>query len=149
MDFGGLENHASQRKEGLIGTNEQNEGICMNKKRIMLVDDDASFTGMLKVALRDFDVCVENNPLHAVETALRFKPDLIFLDVVMPGADGGTVAARLKGEPLLSTIPIVFLTSLVTRKRAAAMKEISGYEMIAKPVPLKRIIDCIRKHLRA
>jgi len=121
----------------------------MNKKRILLVDDESGFTTILKLSLPGFDVCAENNPLQALETARKFKPDMIFLDVIMPEADGGTIAAQFKEDPILAKIPIIFLTAIVSGKEAASKQEIGGYEFLAKPVSRDQIVECIKKHLGA
>jgi CheY-like chemotaxis protein len=119
----------------------------MNKKRIMLVDDEEAFTTFLKMSLPGFEVCVENNPLQAIETARRFRPDLIFLDIVMPGADGGTIAAQFNEDSELRRIPIVFLTAIISEKEAASRQPACGYEFLAKPVTREQILVCIDKHL--
>jgi len=116
----------------------------MNKKRILLVDDDRVFTTILKLNLRAFDVCVENSPLRAVETALNFKPDLVFLDIVMPDADGGNIAAQFKRDPILGRIPIVFVTATVSR---TSKQEFCACEFLTKPVGREQILDCITRHL--
>ena len=92
----------------------------MNKKKILLIDDEASNTRPMKVNLDRtgrYTVQTENNALHALETARQFKPDLIFLDVMMPDMDGGQVAAQMEIDPALKNVPIVFLTAIVTKKR--------------------------------
>jgi len=119
----------------------------MNKKRILLVDDEAGFTNILKMGLSGFDVCVEDNPLQAIETARRFRPDLIFLDVVMPDADGGTIAAQFAEDPVLGRIPILFLSAIISGKEAASGHQFIGHEFVAKPASLEHILDCIKKHL--
>ena len=62
----------------------------MSKKRIMLVDDESGFTRLLHLVLPTYDICEVNDPALVLETARKFKPELIFLDVIMPGMDGGT-----------------------------------------------------------
>ena len=121
----------------------------MSKKRILLVDDEPGFTNILKLVLKGFDVAVQNNPLLAIETAREFKPDIIFLDVIMPDLDGGAVAAQLREDPELCKIPIVFLTAIVSGSEAADRQTIGGYDFLAKPVGRDQIIACVTKHLGA
>ena len=116
----------------------------MSKKRILLVDDESGFTRLLRLTLPAYEIREENNPLKAVQTAKEFKPDMIFLDVIMPEADGGTVAAQMKEEPTLKNVPIVFLTAIVSK---IDRHEIGGYEFLAKPVSREQVDECIRKHL--
>lgn len=119
----------------------------MSKKRILLIDDESGFTNILRLSLPAYDVVAENNPLRAVETARRFKPDIIFLDVIMPDKDGGAVAAELKEDPALANVPVIFLTAIVSDKDTKPGSLIGGYEFLAKPVSRDHIVDCVRKHL--
>ena len=119
----------------------------MNKKRILLIDDESGFTNILRLSLPAYEVCAENNPLRAVETARKFKPDIIFLDVIMPDMDGGAVAAELKEDASLTNVPIVFLTAIVSEKDTKTGSLIGGFEFLAKPVSRDQIVECVRKHL--
>ena len=117
----------------------------MSKKRIMLVDDEVGFTRLLHLVLPAYEICEVNDSTRTLETARTFKPDLIFLDVIMPEADGGTVAALLRADPALRHVPIVFLTAIVSEKEGGHM--IGGFPFISKPVSLQAITECIDKHL--
>ena len=119
----------------------------MSKKRILLVDDESGFTRLLRLTLPAYDIREENNPLKAVQTAKEFKPDMIFLDVIMPDADGGTIAAQIKEEPSLRNVPIVFLTAIVSKDEAKSSQQIGGCEFLAKPVSRDQVDECIRRHL--
>src|ERR1700735_1286857 len=99
----------------------------MKKKRILVVDDESGFTHLLKLVLPIYEVREENNPTRAVEVAREFKPDLILLDLIMPEMDGGTLAAKIREEPLLRFVPIVFLTAIVSPKEAETRKTLDGY----------------------
>jgi putative two-component system response regulator len=119
----------------------------MSKKKILLVDDESGFTRLLRLTLPAYEIREENNPLKAVQTAQDFKPDMIFLDVIMPEADGGTIAAQMKEDPVLRHVPIVFLTAIVSKDEAKDRQEIGGCEFLAKPVSRDQIAACIMKHL--
>jgi CheY-like chemotaxis protein len=118
------------------------------KPRILLVDDEESFTRVTKLTLTEFDIQVENDPVRALESAREFRPDLILLDVMMPNFDGGDVAAQIKGDAELADVPIVFLTALVTHKENKRRPNMGGYPFIAKPVTPERLVQGIREHLR-
>ena len=110
----------------------------MSKKRILLVDDESGFTRLLHLTLPQYEICEENNALKAIQTARKFKPDMIFLDVIMPDADGGTIAAQMQEDPLLRGIPIVFLTAKVQRQEMAAYDKSEAAGVISKPFdPMK------------
>lgn len=122
----------------------------MGKKRILLVDDEAIITRTLKLYLEGtgrYEVRAVNEGAAAVPTAREFRPDLILLDVVMPGVDGGDVAAEIKADAALKDTPIVFLTALVKKKEVnASGGDIGGHPFIAKPLEPEKIVEVIEKH---
>jgi two-component system, OmpR family, response regulator len=122
-----------------------------SKKRILVVDDEAGFTRLLKLNLEQtgsYEVLAENAPDRAVSSARRFKPDLILLDVMMPEMDGGTLAAALRASPSLELVPIVFLTAAVKKEEVVSHRgQIGGFPFIAKPVDLGELVKCIEEHL--
>lgn len=121
-------------------------------KRILVVDDEPGITRLMKLNLEHtglFEVETENCARNAVATAERFQPDLILLDVMMPGLDGGSLAGTLQVHPKLKDVPIVFLTATVTRKEVSArLGIVGGLPFLAKPVHLKEVLACLRYHLR-
>ena len=120
-----------------------------NKPRVLLVDDEESFTRVTQMTLTDYDIRVENDSARALQSARDFKPDLVLLDIMMPNLDGGDVAAQLRADAALKDVPIVFLTALVTQKENARRPVMGGYPFIAKPVTPDRLAETIRKHLSA
>lgn len=115
------------------------------------MDDEPSVTRALKLSLQcsgDYEVHTENDPANALAAARSFLPDLILLDVIMPGEDGGDVAARLLADPLLRDIPVIFLTALVTNSETDGheIKE-GGHLFLAKPVDFGELKKSIEDHL--
>src|SRR5438105_5143137 len=95
--------------------------VDKGKRRILIVDDDANSTRLVKILLErsgPYLVMEENDATNAHHSARNFKPDVIFLDVMMPKTDGGEVAAQIQADPELHDTPIIFLTALVTRAEA-------------------------------
>lgn len=120
----------------------------MKKKKILVIDDEAGFTRLLKFVLKHYEIREENDPLKALETAQEFKPDLILLDVIMPGLDGGELAAKIKGDASLQRTPIIFLTAVVSPREAGkTSKVIGGFPFLAKPVSPEALERCIAEHL--
>lgn len=119
----------------------------MEKRRILLIDDEKGLTRLVKMALPQYEVREVNDPRLAVEAARAFQPDLILLDVVMPSLDGGDVAAQFKADEMLARIPVVFLTGIVSPKQGNDEQSIGGYSFIAKPVSREKLVQCIEKHL--
>lgn len=121
------------------------------KKKILMVDDEVGFVNMMKLYLEKigaYEVKVESNPFKAIDVAKEFKPDMIFLDVVMPGIDGGELVKRFGYEDSLKNVPIVFLTAIVNPGETAdANGIIGGHDFLAKPVSGEQIIKSVEEHL--
>ncbi len=120
----------------------------MARKKILVIDDEVGFTRLLKLVLRRYEILEENNSRRALETARFFRPDLILLDVIMPGLDGGNLAAAFQEDPLLKRVPLVFLTAVVSPSEAGEKpKVIGGIPFLAKPISPVALEQCIEEHL--
>jgi len=118
------------------------------KKRIFVVDDESGFTRLLKLTLEHtghYIVKEENDGTQAWLAAREFRPDIIFLDIVMPKIDGGDVAQQIRSDPMLARIPIIFLTAIVSQTESKS--EIGGFPFMSKPVSLEAITRCITEHI--
>jgi CheY-like chemotaxis protein len=118
-------------------------------RKILLVDDEAGFTQLLKMNLEKggrYEVCIENDSTKAISVARSFLPDVILLDVVMPGMDGGDVQAALQSDRTLSRVPILMLTALVdsTELSEGGVAQAGSQMFLPKPVNLAllfRVLD--------
>ena len=121
------------------------------KKRILAVDDRPNNTRLVKLYLEqtnEYVVREENDAKSALSAAEQFHPHLILLDVMMPGMDGGELAAAFRASPRLKTVPIVFLTASITKEEVSASGgHVGGNSFLAKPVVLKEMVACIKHHL--
>lgn len=121
-------------------------------RRILIVDNDKNTTHLVKILLEKtgrYLVFEENDSTRAHQTARNFRPDLIFLDVVMPERDGGEIAAQIQADSDLQNTPIIFLTALVTRAEARTGLHIDGHPFLAKPIDIQELINTIEGHLLA
>ncbi len=121
-------------------------------KKVLLVDDEAGFTELLKMNLEksgDYEVKIENDSTSAHLTAKDFKPDIILLDVVMPGMDGGDVQAQMEGDPELRNVPVVMLTALVDSAELSegAVAQSGSVTVLPKPVDLDLLLRVIEENL--
>lgn len=124
----------------------------MIKKRILVIDDEAGFTKLLKFNLErtgKYEVREENNALRAAQSARIFRPDLILLDIVMPGMDGGDVVAELRRHSETANIPVVMLTALVARNEVSrhSVAEAGELIMLGKPIDMVTLVHCIEEQL--
>jgi len=108
------------------------------KRRILIVDNDRNSIHVVKILLERtgrYLVLEENDA------------DLILLDIVMPGTDGGEIAAQIQGDPELHRTPIIFLTALVTKAEAKTGLRIQGHPFLAKPINIPELIKGIEENL--
>jgi len=126
----------------------------MKKARIKLlvVDDDPGTIRLLEKTLQShgFDVIAAENGKKALKMAKEQLPDLVILDVLMPGFSGGEVAQALLKDSLTSSIPIVFI-SVILNKKGKKEIEIDGspFMAIAKPIYQPELLSAIRKSLKS
>lgn len=80
---------------------------------ILVIDDDELVSRTLQRALKmyGYHVMVANSGTEGLQLARRHKPDLFILDIMMPGADGYQVCRQIRGDPMLSDLPVLFLTA--------------------------------------
>jgi DNA-binding response OmpR family regulator len=120
-------------------------------RRILVVDDDTHATRMVKWALERtgrYEARELNDPTQVLNAAREFKPDLILLDVCMPGREGCEVAFQIRADAEFQSTPIVFLTSLVSEQEAVGDGTSAGaFHFVAKPARVQRMITCIEKSL--
>ena len=137
----------ARRERNLLPYSTERANGVVNKAKVLIVDDDATASRLLAVGLEKtgaFQVKVENISTNAFATARAFVPDIILLDVCMPGVDGCDVAFQIQSDPFLRSIPIVFLTSLVSRNES---RMLDGSDYLAKPTNLREVVTCIDRHL--
>ena len=119
------------------------------KKKVLLVDDEKSFTNLLHLNLEqtgNYEVQVVNWSEDALATARAFKPDIMLLDIIMPRMPGGNVVAQFEADSEMKDLPIVFFTAAVQRSRLEEMDGIiSGRPCLAKPASLEEIVAMIEK----
>jgi CheY-like chemotaxis protein len=135
----------------LASANHEERNMNKEKKRILVVDDEPSITRLLKLNLEqtgDYEVATENVSRAALATAEQFEPDLMLLDVMMPGMDGGSLATALQAKPKLKGVPIVFVTAAVTREELRQRRGlVGGQPFLAKPVNLQEVLACVQQQL--
>ena len=124
----------------------------MRKPRILVIDDNANATRVAKLTIERsgrYEARELNDPTQALDVAQEFRPDLILLDVCMPGVEGSELAEKIHGTAFLADVPIVFLTCLVTPSEAGKSGRvvIGHHEYMAKPVRSDQLIACIQNTL--
>lgn len=110
-------------------------------KKVLLIDDDADVRRIGSMSLRKlggFEVLLAASGAEGLVTAEQSQPDLILLDVIMPGLDGIVTIAELKKSPMAKAIPVILMTSLKEMMPVEKAKDIGALGVIYKPIdPLK------------
>ncbi|MBF0337506.1 MAG: response regulator [Nitrospirae bacterium] len=118
------------------------------KEKILIVDDAPSNIEITNDALQDvYTTYFATNARDAFEIALSVKPDLILLDIIMPEVSGYELCRRLKGEPSLVDVPIIFLTSMDQRDDEAIGLKLGAVDYISKPVNPDVVRLRVKNHL--
>ncbi|MBB1295510.1 EAL domain-containing protein [Pseudoalteromonas sp. SR41-4] len=116
---------------------------------ILLVDDDASQITILNKALNAIgQVFFEQNGLDALEQATKIRPDVILLDIDMPGMNGHQVLAQLKNNESTCNIPVIFITSYDSVEDQLLCLREGAVDFIAKPLQPDVVAARVRTHLK-
>lgn len=122
-----------------------------DQKTVLLVDDTPASIKVLNSALKEkYRTLVATSGAKALEIAARVPhPDLILLDIMMPGMDGFEVCERLKEEPETRDIPIIFLSgknNIDDRSRGLALGAI---DFLDKPIDVSMVCTWVTQHLKS
>jgi putative two-component system response regulator len=115
---------------------------------VLVVDDTESNIDMLVDALSgDYDVSVAMDGESALEIVAEEPPDLIVLDIMMPGMDGYEVCEKLKSDNKTKDIPIIFLSGATDEGSKAKALELGAVDYITKPIDRNLVLSTLHKHL--
>jgi len=120
-----------------------------SRESILVVDDVPANLGVLLEFLggAGFEVLVAEDGMGALEQLRFSQPDIILLDVLMPGMDGLEVCRRLKQEPGTRDIPVIFMTALTETVDKVAGFAAGGVDYVTKPVQPEEVLARVRAHL--
>ena len=123
----------------------------MDRKTILIVDDEPDVLKLLgeRLTKAGYHVLRASNGKDAIETASKQSPDLVILDIAMPGMDGSEVATVLRSGETTKDIPILFLTCLFTKQEEKACGHLLGQNFfIAKPYDVQELLSEIDKRVK-
>lgn len=118
--------------------------------KILIVDDEPLVARSVSRVLEDagFTVEIANNGEEALEQMLRERPALVVLDIIMPGMDGIEVCRRVRADPFLARLPILFLTAKGRSQDIAAGLDAGGDDYLTKPFDVVELPARARALLR-
>ncbi len=122
---------------------------ALHGQTILMVDDTPANLGVLAHVLEEhgLTVVVAQDGEEAIARAMRVRPDLILLDVMMPGVGGFETCRRLKAHPELSNIPVIFMTALAENSDKLRGFEVGGVDYVTKPFQIEEVLARINTHL--
>jgi len=119
--------------------------------KILIVDDNEKDLKLIELKLIQLgfrNIIKARDGQEALQLALRHLPDLICLDLMMPGLDGGMVKERLKEDHKTKNIPTIVLSSIITKDEQKNMQYLKGGDIIiAKPYSSDELLEAIDKSL--
>lgn len=121
----------------------------MGEKRILIVDDEPIMLETLRFALEKegYACAVATDGEEAIAAVSASPPDLVLLDVMMPGLNGYQVCRYVKESPSLRLIPVLLLTARAQERDRAMGMRIGADAYITKPFAMGTLLDLVRQYL--
>ena len=122
--------------------------------KILIIDDDHDLANLTKITLtkNGYKVSILHSADNITDEIKTLKPDLILMDIMMPGISGAEAVRNLKGHPQLKSIPVIFLTGLVLGGEEEIDKpgiSVDGqmYQTLGKPYEIDELLAVVSKTL--
>lgn len=122
----------------------------MESAHVLVIEDDDIVARTIERSLRgeEFRVTLANSGVEGLKTARRRPPDLVILDIIMPGMDGYTVCREMRADPILAEVPILFLTAKIKSEDKIAGFKAGADDYLTKPFNIDELILRLRAILR-
>ncbi len=122
----------------------------MSQGRILIADDTSASLSLLSSVLepQGYEILAVGSGKDAIQIAARARPDLILLDVMMPGHDGFHVCRVLKAEPETQDTPVIFITSRNETENVLKGFRVGAVDYIVKPFQAQEVITRVATHLK-
>jgi DNA-binding NarL/FixJ family response regulator len=122
---------------------------ALHADTVLVVDDDPdslrTVASMLEAA--QITALVANSGRAGLDILSRTVPDLVVVDAIMPGLDGFETTLRIKQDPALSHVPVIFMTGLTESEHVIEAFEVGGVDYVRKPVNLDELLARVRLHM--
>ncbi len=122
----------------------------MAKTKILIVDDDANARLVLRARLnaKNYETIFAGDSYQAVSAARKEQPDLVILNIGLPGGDGFIVMERLKAIVALACVPVIVVSAQDPQEAEARAIEAGAKAFLQKPVDAEQLVATIEKTLR-
>ena len=119
---------------------------AMKKPKILLIDDEPGLLRLMTLMLRErYEVRSVADATEALAAVLKFKPDLVILDWIMPTMNGGDVAQQVRADPRVCDTRILFLSAIILKREMP--QEVVGFPAVDKPIGLHELVEAIEEQL--
>jgi len=136
------------KKADLLDLVEESD-LLSQRTRILIVDDQPEVIETIKTFLEknrpNFHVTGTTSGFEAGQIVFSFKPDIVILNLVMPGIDGFAVCRKIKSEPFTRDIKVIAITGYPTEENIERIKKEGASACLAKPLDFKELLDKIEK----
>ena len=115
--------------------------------KILVVNSDPMVVTLVKDVLtaQGYKVITASDGKPGLEAAQKERPDLVLLDIMMPGMDGYSVASQLKADTQTAKIPVVMLTAIGFDLNKELALQLGALDYVVKPFDIKHLLDVIKK----
>jgi DNA-binding response OmpR family regulator len=122
----------------------------MSQSTVLVIDDEKDLLELVRynLAKEHIDVIVASDGTSGLEIALQHKPDLVLLDLMMPGMSGREVCSRLRADPRTRRIPIIMLTAKSEESDKIIGLEMGADDYVTKPFSVRELVARVRAALR-
>ena len=119
-------------------------------KKILVVDDDVSFVRLVERILQGagYEVLIATNGLSALKTVRDDKPDLVLLDIMLPGVDGFEICRRLRDTPDTAQVPVLIVSSKSRESDKSEAFDVGANDFCGKPVKSEELLRLVKSLLK-
>ena len=119
----------------------------MNKQTVFVCDDDAGIVDVVKIVLEEagYNVVVSGDSTTAVETIRKLQPDLVLLDLWMPGLGGEQIIPKIKKSKKLQSIPVIVISASKDTREVAERAGADGF--LFKPFDISDLENTVKHHI--
>lgn len=123
--------------------------VTERRKKVLIVDDESSMVSVLQrhVSNAGYDVEVASNGHEALEKIQKTVPDLVLLDLMMPGMNGFETCRRIRAGETTKKLPVIIVTALRSDTDSADAAACGANEFIVKPIDGEHLRKRLRQHL--
>ena len=118
----------------------------MDKYKILMIDDETNILTAFKFFAEmkgDFEVLIASSGVEGLEAARKNKPDVITLDVMLPGEDGIEVLRQIRNDESIKDVPVIMLSGVETESSRKAAEGLNIEEFLPKPVEMEDLLHRI------